>query len=89
MPVAASDDLAALTPAEIARARALTLVNDFTVWLRNDRKLDPAAIGGAMLLVGVRDLKIDPHDPFDIALAQALLDALREIVEPPSEHRKH
>ena len=48
MPVAASDDLAALTPAEIARARALTLVNDFALWLHHDRQLDPAAIGSAL-----------------------------------------
>ena len=86
--VPSPEDLADLTPGERARARALTLVNEYALWLRHDRQLDPAAIGAAMAMVGVANLKIDPRDPFDTALAQALLDALRAIVEPPVE-RKH
>ena len=88
MPDASAPDAGqGLTVAEINRGRATALVADFAKFLATDREIDGAAIGFALLLVGVRYLQINPANPHDLALARALAAALAEILNPAE--RKH
>ena len=73
--------------ADVDRRRALAMVDDFAHWLRTSRGLDAAAVGAALMCVGVNYLKVDPRDPFDLELARGLFSALRDVFQSPGERR--